>query len=345
MLFAPTRRSFTASLAALAAATMAGMPAMAQSPLPVRVGYVPVIGASSLYVLDKAGWAKEAGLAITLTKFDSGPAAIQALGSGTLDILAIGVAPVAVAFAKGIDVKVISGGGIGGSMFVANAALAEAFAGAGNDPAKAFAAFRAKAGRPAKIATLPPGAVPTTAFRYWLAQNKVPAADLDIVQMGIEATQQAMLAGAIDGGQVLEPAATIVQTRNPSFKGIATAPQMFPDAPGVVIAATGAFIREHGPAVEQFIRLVRRGTDLVRNDPGKAAPYVQQVLGGGLVETAVLAKALASPAVSYVTDLRTIAPATERMLEYQVTLGDFPKAPRTDGLFDFALYDKALAGK
>ncbi|GGC54273.1 ABC transporter substrate-binding protein [Chelatococcus reniformis] len=340
-----SRRSFAAALASLVATSAGSGSARAQGTrTPVRVGFVPVIGASALYVLDKAGWAADAGLAIVTTKFDSGPAAISALASGTLDVLAIGVAPVAVAYAKGIDVKVVSAAGIGGSMFVAGDPLAKAFA-AQRDPAKAFAAFRADQGRKPKIATLPPGAVPTTAFKYWLKQHAVVTDDLEIVTMGIEAAQQAMLAGAVDGGQVLEPAATIVQSRDPRFKPIVTAPQMFPDIPGVVLAATGAFARSHADALDTLLRLAIRATDLIRARPGEAAPYVQQALGGGLVEVGVMARALASPAISFLIDPRAIVPTTRHMLAFQAELGDFPKAPETDGLFDFAPYDRAAAGK
>ena len=104
-----TRRTFIKALGGLA--LLGPAVARAQAPaVPVRVGYVPVIGASALFVLEGAGWAKEAGLDIRTTKFDSGPNAIQALASGTLDVLAIGVAPIAVARAKGIDVKVVAAG-------------------------------------------------------------------------------------------------------------------------------------------------------------------------------------------------------------------------------------------
>ena len=138
-----TRRTFIKALGGLALLS----PAVGRAQAPaasVRVGYVPVIGASALFVLEGAGWAKEAGLDIRTTKFDSGPNAIQALASGTLDVLAIGVAPVAVARAKGIDVKVVAAGATGGSAFVASPALADAFA-PGATPAQAFAAFRARA--------------------------------------------------------------------------------------------------------------------------------------------------------------------------------------------------------
>ena len=101
---------------------------------------------------------------------------------------------------------------------------------------------------------------------------------------------------------------------------------------------TAAFERANPTGVEALVRLIARATELLKTSPAQAAPYVQAILGGGLVETATIAKAIASPAVSYVADPRTIVQATEAMLAYQVELGDFPAAPPTAGLFDPAYY-------
>jgi NitT/TauT family transport system substrate-binding protein len=334
-----TRRAVLASAAALAAA-----PLRAQGALPLRVGYVPVIGASALYVLDRAGWARQAGLDIRLAKFDSGPAAIQAISSGSLDMLAIGIAPVAVARSRGLDVHVVSAAGTGGSAFLAAPALADAFAKAGADPAAALAGFRHANGRPAKIGTLPPGGVPTVALNYWFFKtHNVARADVEIVAIGIEALQGAILAGAVDGGTVLEPSATIVRRRDARLKVIATARDMFPDIPGVVIAATGAFEKAHPEAVETMVSLVLRATDLIQRDPKAAGAYVAEVLGGGLVPAELMAAALSSPAVAYVTDPRAIVGPAEKLLEYQVEIGDFAAAPKTQGLFETRYFDAARA--
>jgi NitT/TauT family transport system substrate-binding protein len=334
--------------ALLAAAALAAAPAGAQGALALRVGYVPVIGAAALYVLDRAGWAREAGLDIRLAKFDSGPAAIQAISSGSLDMLAIGIAPVAVARSRGLDVHVVSAAGTGGSAFLAAPALAEAFGKTGNDPAAALADFRQAQGRPAKIGTLPPGGVPTVALNYWFFKtHKVARADVEIVAIGIEALQGAILAGAIDGGTVLEPSATIVQRRDPRLKAIATARDMFPDIPGVVIAATGAFEKAHADAVQTIVGLVIRATELIQRDPKAAGAYVAEVVGGGLVPADVMAAALASPAVAYVTDPRAIEAPTRALLEYQVEIDDFAAAPKAEGLFETKYFDAAKfrAGK
>ena len=336
------RRTFVHSLVS-APLVFAASNARAQT-TPIRVGFVPVIGAAALFVLDGAGWAKDAGLALTTTKFDSGPAAVQAFASGTFDALAIGVAPVAVARAKGLGASVVAAAGLGGSSFIATPDLAARFAANGNAPAAALAAFRHETGRRAKIATLPPGGVPNVTLNHWLFETgKTDRADVDLAFIGIDAIQQAMLAGAIDGATVLEPAATIVQSRNPKLVRIVDALDMFPQIPGVVLAMSRRFIEARRAEAVQLVRLHARATRLIIDTPEAAAPHVAAVLGGGLIEPAVMTRAMTSKAIMFLADPRAIVEPTTRMLSYQTVLGDFAQAPTTAGLFDLSLWDEAKA--
>jgi NitT/TauT family transport system substrate-binding protein len=323
------------------AALLASSTVKAQTRVPVRVGYVPVIGAAPLFVLNGAGWAREAGLDLALTKFESGPPAIQALASGTLDVLFVGIAPIAVARSKGLGVKVVAASGIGGSGFAVQPDLAHSFEASAGDPKAAFATFRAKTGRAAKIGALPPGGTPTVALLHWLKRADVRREDYQIVSMGIEAVQQAMLVGAVDGGTVLEPSLTLVQGRKPGIKTIAYATQMFPDLPGVVVSATDAFSGANPDAVVTLVRLAIRARDLILADPKAAAGFVQPVLAGGLVEAGVFEAALKSPGISFVVDPRGIVEATRTSLAFEVEIGDFPTAPSIEGLFDPSYYLKA----
>jgi NitT/TauT family transport system substrate-binding protein len=324
-----SRRTILAAGAALVATRAGG-----QQRVPVRVGYVPVIGAAPLFVLNGVGWAAQAGLDLALTKFESGPPAIQALASGTLDVLFVGVAPIAVARAKGLPIKIVAASGIGGSGFAVQPALAQSFDATGGDPKSAFATFRAKTGRPAKIGALPPGATPTVALRHWLKQNGVQNDDIQIVAMGIEAVQGAMLSGAIDAGTVLEPALTLVRQRNPGIRAVAFATTMFPNLPGVVVSATEPFAAAYPAAVVDLVRLAIRARDLILADPAKAAPHVQAVLSGGLVDVSIFETALRSPAVSFEVDPRLIVDATRAGLAFEVEIGDFAEAPSIEGLFE-----------
>ncbi len=329
--------------AAFAMSAVFGAPSAQAQSIKVRFAYVPVVGAAPLFVFANAGWAAEAGLDIVPVRFESGPPAIAGLASGTIDALAIGIGPIAVARARNLDVSIISAVSNGGSGFVASPELAD-FLAPGADVAKGFADFRVKTGRPARLATLPPGGVPTITLYHWLfVLNHVAREHVQISAMGIDAVQQAVLSGAVDGGTVLEPALTIVLMRNPKLKMIATANEMFEAIPGVVIGISGAFARAHPGVSDILVKLTRRATDFIAQKPDVAASYVQTIFGGGLVDPAILARALTSKAISFAPDPHAIEEPTRRMLAYQVQLGDFAQAPSTLGLFDMTSYDRVAA--
>lgn len=330
------------SLIAAAGLVLAAGSASAQ--VPARVGVIPIVGAAPLFVANGKGWAKEAGLDVKVTTFESGPNMIQALASGTIDIYVAGVMPLAVARSKGILSRVIAATAVEEMVFVAGPKLATYFA-PGVAPADALKAFRVKEGKPARLAAQPPGSVPNTTLQHWLWQvAKADKADADIVSLGIDATQQAVLAGAVDGAALREPALTIVQARDPAIRLIATGGQMFPSQPGTVVAVTPAFAAAHPAEVQGLVDALVRADRLLKEKPDEAAPAVEQALGKGIVDLATIRKALTSPASRFVADPRTIVDATAKMQDYQVSIGTLDQAAPLDGLFDPSFYEKA-AGK
>ncbi|MFC3265745.1 ABC transporter substrate-binding protein [Camelimonas abortus] len=327
-------------------ATLAGVAGQARAAeTPARIGYIPVIGAAPVVVADREGWLREAGVKPSFTVFESGPNMIQALASGTIDVYVAGVAPLAVARAKGLDVKVVAATAIEEMTVMAGPKLAPHFEG-GRTPAEAFRAFREKEGRPARLATQPPGSVPDTTLRHWLTRvNAVDSADYEIVPMGIDATQQALLAGAVDGATVREPADTIISARNPAIKIVALGGEMFPTQPGTVIGVSGRFLREHPEAVLALVKANIRGVKFIREAPAKAAPHIGAVLGKGLIADDIIEKALASPATKLEADPSVIIGPTQKMQQFQVELGAIPQALPLDGLFDVTFYEKAKAAE
>jgi NitT/TauT family transport system substrate-binding protein len=334
------RRQFIiAGSALLAAAPLSGK-AWAQS-VPARVGFIPVVGTAPFFVAQGEGLLKQAGLDISLTAFESGPNMIQALASGTIDIYIAGVAPLAVARSRGVDVRVVAATATGENVVVAAPALAKFFT-AGSNAAAAFKAFRAAGGKPARLATQPAGSVPNTTLQYWLWEvAKVDKADVEIVPMGIDATQQAILASAVDGGSVREPTLTIIQSRNPQIKLIAEGEQVFPGQPGTVVAVSGAFVTKNPDAVQNLVAALIKGADLIAKSPAKAAPHVGAALGKGIVEPALIEKALVSPASKFEIDPRKIIEPSRAMQAYQVKLGSLEKELPFDGLFETQFYEKA----
>ncbi len=340
-----SRRSFSGAVGVTLALPW---PAAAQTPtspptVKIRIAYVPVVGAASVFVLAGAGWGAEAGLDVSLVRFESGPPAISALASGTIDAMAIGVAPVAVARAKGIDVKIIAAASTGGSAFVARKPLAEKLGPAGANLAAGFAAASATVGRPLKLASVPAGGVPVVALNHWLFKlNNVSRAHVQIVAMGIDAIQQALLTGAVDGGTLLEPTLTVALEKSADLRVIATSDEMFPGIPGVVIAVRGDFQSAHPEAVDRLAGLVTRANERIVQNPQDAAKYSTAQLGGGLIDAATLARAFTSKAVKFVSDPAAIEEPTKRLLDYQAEIGDFDKAPAINGLFDAGPYMRAV---
>ena len=253
--------------AALGLAALAA-PALAQQQ--VRVGIIPVLGVSPILVVDKEGWAKEAGLDLKFNTFESGPLMIQALASGTLDVYVAGVAPLGVARSKGIDVRVVTATAVEEMTVAAGPKLASYFKD-GVKPADALKAFHTATGKPARLATQPPGSVPHTTLVHWLQEvTKADKADYEVVPMGIDATQQALLSGAVDGGTIREPTDTIVQQRNKAIKIVALGGEMFPDQPGTVMAVSGDFLMKNPQGVQALVNGVVRAIDLIKSDPKRA---------------------------------------------------------------------------
>lgn len=337
------RRSLLAALAALP--LVGAGAARAQSAVPVRAGFIPVTGSGQLFVVNGEGWAREAGMDLRLTQFDSGPNMIQALGSGTLDVYVAGVGPLGVARARGLDIRVVAATATEELAALAGGRLARHFT-EGRTAGQAFAAFFQAERRAAKVATQPAGSVPNTVLQHWLWEvGKVEKAHVEIVPMGIDATQQALLAGAVDGATVREPALTIIRDRDPAARLVATGGQMFPDQPGGVVALTGDFIKRQPDAAQTFVNLIVRATELLTRTPERAAPHLVNALGRGIVDEATMRRALTSPASRFVADPAFIVEPTRLMQDFQVKIGALPKAESLEGLFDRSFYAKAVAAR
>ncbi|WP_448190827.1 ABC transporter substrate-binding protein [Azospirillum sp. sgz301742] len=331
-------RALALAFAAVAAFTT---PARAADPVTLRIGYIPILAAAPLFVLTGEGWATQEGLDVKLTRFVDGPAAIQALAAGQVEMIYAGVAPVIVARSKGVDVSVIANSGIEELVLVARGPLAKL---AKDKPAaEAVKELAATAGRKVKFGTQPAGSVPDTVLRHWLFKvAKLDPAIVEIVPMGIEKTQQALMAGALDAADIREPTITIVKNTDPAAAILALGGEMFPGQPGTVVAARGEVLRQHTDAVGRFVAIHKRAVDVVTKDPKRAAALSNEHLGKGLVEPAVLEAALTSPASKFTADPHTIVEAVKRMQAFQQETGSAQgNSAAVEEAFDFRFYDAA----
>jgi NitT/TauT family transport system substrate-binding protein len=321
---------------------LAGLPLPARAETTVlEVAYLPMLSNAPLFVIEGEGWAREAGIELELTSFSSGPAMVQALASGRFDAAYLGIGPIMVARAHGLDFKVLAASGRAPVCLIGRGELASFFA-AERDPAAAFAAFAASRGRPARIATLPRGSVPDIILRYWLAEiGHVPDSAVEILGVSEDRVQQLLLTGAVDAGSINEPTLTLVHEHDAGARILATGDAMFPDQPGAVLAVRERTIAASPQVVEALVRLHIRATRLIGDDPARAARAVEAMIGRGLVGLDTVLAAMRSPAMQPAADPHRISEAAGRLQEFARRLGVLDQPVAMNELFDMRFFDGA----
>ncbi|KAF0285186.1 nitrate ABC transporter substrate-binding protein [Gammaproteobacteria bacterium 2W06] len=340
----PTRNPLIALALGAVLALTAAAP-RAESPVTLEVGYMPILPVAQLFVLEEAGWADEAGLDLSLTRFGSGPAMVQALASGELDVMVFGIGPAMVSRSRDIPIQVLAASIQEQIGLMATGELAEAFADEPDDAAAAFELFEERTGSRPRIATFPQGSVPDTVLRHWLIEELDVGVDaVDILPMGADRVQQALLAGAVDGASTLEPILTTVRERVDGARVVATAGDMLPGQPGAVLAARESVIANEREALIRLLALHERATRQLNDQPTEVAPYVREFVGKRLIPLATVERALQSPASNYVADPAAIREGTRRMHDFQIRQGSLVKPVDLSALFNDTLYEAATDG-
>ena len=333
-----THRTLMAATLALTLAI--GTSTTARAEVTLEMAYMPIVPCSQLFVIEGMGWAKEAGINLELTRFSSGPAIVQAIASGKMDIMCFGIGPAMVTRGKGIELKVIAAGITNQIAVIAQGDLVDYFDKYDNG-ADALRAFAADKGRKPKIASFPKGSVPDTVTRHWLLRSLEMGLDeVELIGMGASRVQQALLSRSVDAAGILEPILTIVESKLEGSKVVARATDMMNGQPGSTIAAREHVIAAHRDALVKLVELHIKATKLLQSDPAAAAPHVQGFIAKGLIDVGTIQNSLESPSSNFAADPNSILKQTEYMADFQKSEKINTKVS-TDGLFDLTIYKDA----
>lgn len=336
------KKLFAAVIAALGLTAATSIhPAGAAEKL--EIGYMPILPVSQVFVALEEGWLKDAGIDAKLIQFQNGPAMVQALLAGQLDVAHFGIGPAMVARGKGVDLKVVASSTVEQISIVGLPKLVAAFD--GGDKAGAFARFQAENGRKPVISTFPIGSVPEVVLSYWVEkQLGLPKDSIDVIYQGAAQVQQALLTGAVDGAAILEPVVTLTLAKVEGSKVVASGNELFPGQPGAVLAVREALIKRAPHLVQAMVDAHVRATDKLRNDPEGSAAAVGKYVGGGRIPEPVVLQALKNSQATFVADPDYIIPGTKRMNDFQEAQGTLEQKADLDALFDVSFY-KALSKK
>ena len=330
------------TLAVSAALAFTSQSALAQEPVSLEIGFLPILPDAQLFVTLEEGWMEDAGIKADLVQFQEGPAMVQALLAGQLDVAYFGIGPAMVARARGADIKVVASNVIEQISVLAIGDLAPYFE--EGDAATAFERFAADHGRKPVISTFPRGSVPETVLQYWLLQGlKIDPSLVEIIAQGAAQVQQALLTGAVDGAAILEPVVSSVLAQDPDARVVAAGSELFPNQPGAVMAVREGVLAEHGAQIAALVAAHQRATDMLVNDPEAAAPLVAKYVGGGRMDPAIIRSAIERTGASFVADPNRIVEGTRVMRDFQAGQGTLSQPVDLEALFDLSVYD-SVAG-
>ncbi|MCU1381043.1 MAG: aliphatic sulfonates family transporter, periplasmic ligand-binding protein [Acidimicrobiales bacterium] len=280
------RRAIPVLIIATAVAVLASLasPAAAQSkPVTLRLGYFPNLTHGSAIVGVEKGFFKQAlgSNKLSLTTFNAGPAATEALLSGAIDATYIGPNPAINAYVKSKAIKIISGSASGGALFVVGEGVGSAAELKGT-----------------KIATPQLGGTQDVAARYWLKTKGLKTTtngggDVSIVPQDNGQTLDAFKSHAIAGAWVPEPWATRILQEAGAARVLVDERSLWPQGKFVTthLIVSTKFLKEHPDVVNQLLVGQIRANQYIHTNPkeSKAAidKGIERVTGKGIASKTI----------------------------------------------------------
>ncbi|MFF7673693.1 ABC transporter substrate-binding protein [Actinacidiphila glaucinigra] len=304
----------------------------------VKIGYfanlthaTPLVGLKEGFFADELG----SGTTIKESVFNAGPAEIEALNAGSIDIGWIGPSPAVNGWTKsgGKSLKIISGSASGGVKLVVN-------------PEKITSVKDVKG---KKIATPQLGNTQDVAFLNWISEQgwKVDATsgkgDVSVVRTDNKVTPDAYKTGSIDGAWVPEPTASKLVAEG--AKVLLDESDLWPDKKFVItnVIVSQAFLKEHPDVVEAVLRGSVKTNAWINANPDKAkadANAQLEKLSGKPLPADVIDPAWKS--IQVIDD--PLASTLQTEADHAVTAGLLEK-PALKGIYDLSLLNRILKGE
>ncbi|MFA9518300.1 ABC transporter substrate-binding protein [Halopenitus sp. H-Gu1] len=330
-----TRRKFLSVAGGTAAVGLAGCLGGAGGNIDeLTVAHMPIYPDLQWYVMEGEGYLDEIDAEITSQEFSDGPAIVQALGGGDIDVALFGIVPSIIAIDRGIPVKVTAANIHEMLGIMVGEEFRSLWADHGAD---AFSVWESETGEPFEFGTFPQGSTPDVFLRHWLSDGLGldPETDVEITEInGANAVWQAIANDEIDGTSIMEPVPTIATQEGSDVSLFKTASEIMPGQPGAVVTMSDA-VRETDLA-EQFLSAHVRATEFIRDQPAETAVHVEEGIGMSADRAQT---ALQSPLSNFITDPREIESGTEVFARFAERNGQTDEQRSTDEIFDYDVYD------
>ncbi|MFD7642557.1 aliphatic sulfonate ABC transporter substrate-binding protein [Kitasatospora sp. NPDC059795] len=301
----------------------------------VKIGYFANLTHGTALVGLKQGILQQelGGTKIKTQVFNAGPAEIEALNAGSIDIGWIGPSPAINGYTQtgGKSLKIVGGSASGGVKLVVN-------------PAKISSLDDLKGKR---LATPQIGNTQDVALLNYLAEKglKVDAnsgdGDVKVIRSDNKVTPDAYKSGSIDGAWVPEPTASKLVTLG--AKVLLNEKDVWPDKKFVItnIIVSQKFLTEHPDVVEAVLRGSVKTNAWIKANPDQAKGVANEQIkadAGNALDAAILDPAWQD--IDFIDD--PLANTLQAEADHAVTAG-LLKKPNLAGIYDLTLLNKVLA--
>jgi NitT/TauT family transport system substrate-binding protein len=305
----------------------------------LKLGYFPNITHATAIVGVESGIFQKAlgtGVTLTVSSFNAGPAASEALLNGAIDATFIGPNPAINAFAKsnGAAIRIVAGATSGGAYLVVKPEITSA------------AGLRGK-----KVASPQLGNTQDVALRTWLADNglvttREGGGDVSILPQDNAQTLDAFKSGQIDGAWVPEPWATRL-VQEGGGKVLVDEETLWPSGQYVTthLIVRTDYLQAHPDIIRALLAGEIEATDLVNSDPAKAQALTNQGIRKITSKTiADIVITAAWPNLTFTVD--PIASSLKGSADHATKVGLLDPVDLT-GIYDLRLLNELLraAGK
>lgn len=305
----------------------------------VKIGYFAnLTHGTALVGLQEGLFQKELGATQIKTQvFNAGPAEIEALNAGSIDIGWIGPSPAINGYvqSKSQSLKIIGGSASGGVELVVNP-----------NKIKTLDDLKGK-----KIATPQLGNTQDVALLNYLASKgykedpQTGAGDVSVVRTDNKVTPDAYASGSIDGAWVPEPTASTLVAKG--AKVLLDEKSLWPNGQFVItnIIVSQKFLKAHPDVVEAVLRGSVNTNAFIKANPAKAEQDANDAIkaaGGNSLPAGILDPAWKS--IDFLDD--PLAGTLQAEADHAVTAG-LLKKPDISGIYDLSPLNKVLtaAGK
>ena len=309
-----SRRRVLAALAAAGSAPLFARPAAADEPA-IKVGMIPIESACGAFYAKENGFFQNAGLNVEVELNPSTPAIASAVVAGTYDIAFAGISTLAAAHAKGLPFVLIAPSGI-----IAPGTVASGITVASQSPIRTAQDFNGKTFAASGLNTQS-----EYAPRAWIDKHGGDSTTCKFVEMPFPQIADAIAAGRVDAGYLVEPFLTLATKR-----GVVRFIASGDDAVGTTFLASGWFAlaswaKAHTDAVTAFATAIGQGNRWANANPEKVVPIISSHLKTDPALTASVPRTL-------YTD-RIVAAQVQPWIDVTAKYAKFPAYPAADLIF------------